>query len=142
MSTDPHGEGRPNWVKERAECTSCFAFERLCKEMRDDLEAMKPYPSIVVYDCKDVTVEQEHNVFRVYCDSLGSGKPVALIRVNLRPDKICIWRRDADRGQVETHLRPEWNAGQNCCQLLYNDEDIPLAYWEVSKRVLEPLFFG
>ena len=139
MSTDSHGKGRPNWVKERAECTLRFAFEQLCKEIQDDLEAMEPYPDIVVHDCKNVRVERENNKFRVQCDSQLWDKTVTLIRVYLGTDKIRIWSCDAEGKPQETGLRPQWNVEQDCCELLY--DGLPLAYWEVSKRVLEPLFF-
>ena len=130
---------RPNWVKERAECTLHFAFERLCREIRDDLEAMKAYPS-VISSPDDVRVIQKDGVFEIESDDPRQIDKEALLRVERSRTDIRLRRPSAEGQILESRTHPQWNPDRDRCDLLY--EGKLLQHWEVSKAVLEPLFFA
>ena len=60
---------RPNWVKERAECEVRVVFDKLCEEVKTDVEEMQNYISKFLPPHSSIKIEKQSTFLDVLCES-------------------------------------------------------------------------
>ena len=131
---------RPNWVRERAECEVSLAFERLCEEVKTDVEEMQNYVAKFLPPRSSLKIERQKNLLVVRCESDYVNTPF-LVRFDLnKTDKTILVEVEDGNLQKRIHsIKTAWNLKREWCELFFDDD--PLEPWAVSKMVLAPLFF-
>ncbi|MCY4354283.1 MAG: hypothetical protein OXC09_05790 [Truepera sp.] len=130
----------PNWVAKRGECNLELIFEVLSQVVtRDVAEANKlPAESRQGFQFK-VERNGEGITPMLRVSRFVGGNPAAPDRYHVTFEKSVLTIRVHRPPSTPLLARPEWDDEAQSCRL-YIDER-PYKVWEVSQRVLGPLFF-
>ena len=126
----------PNWVAERAKCRIDLLFDALCQIVERDVTEFNQLPSSLRRGCTFTAAcgdEGTTPVLRVYHVIDNESQAVASF-TPLRQG-INIWV--IDKGWQLAF--PEWVEQTQSCLLSFDGERSKI--WELSQRVLGPLFF-
>ena len=130
----------PNWVAERAECKIDLLYDALCQVVeRDVAEANKLPPDLrggFTYSVER-TDEGTMPLLRVYRSREGKPAGPAQPVATFSQSQASIHVTAAGTGGFPA--RPEWVDQTSSCFLSIGGT--PYKVWELSQRVLGPLFF-
>lgn len=131
---------RPNWVKERAECEVRVVFDKLCEEVKTDVEEMQNYISKFLPPHSSIKIEKQSTFLDVLCESDYANTTFHVQFQLNKADKLIQVAIEDGGPQKQAHtIKPVWNSKKECCELLLDND--PLEPWAISKEVLGPLFF-
>lgn len=126
-------EEPPRWVLERARCNLALKFQALHDVVERDVEDANALPEMKAAGVRfDMETE------------LGGTKPVfGVKRIDRKGEGPVLYFVRESRtiriaDQFEVTVR--WEASTAACRLLI--EEKPYEIWEISQKVLAPLFFG
>ena len=139
----------PNWVKSRADCNLSLCFDSLREIVSRDVEEMnklskeqrREFHYVIsggtgVADVFQVDQKDDDALHRSWDTRVHFAR-----RRDLGAESIEISRVGQSSGkETKVVVRAQWDSEQSRCRLLIDDAEIEV--WQISKKALEPMFFG
>ena len=138
------------WVKGQAECLLPGLFRQLFDQVAHDVRAAGQYTPLAQVRHYRFTIspsptDELGTVFTVErrlpgteIDPVAPALPPATVHFRQNHGSL---RVDGDETDVHFLITPSWNPETGSCELHIDNEEVPLALWQVSQRALSPLFF-
>ena len=123
-----------NWVKARARCNPKRVFDDLIGVMKSDIASAEEDGVDCAVECRPVC----ERMFEFKAQLPPRGVHTTYILVELDKDIIVIYRDKRTPNQVILEAKPYLSDSGDC---LLEIEDKSYRLWQVSRRVLEDLFF-
>ena len=126
-----------NWIKARAECNSAFVFDSLLKQVKKDVDRANKH-HLPNSDNKFLFVPKLDNekpsfgVSEVSKSNEHSYRKIDFIQYKTQ---IVVVSSDGP----EFHIVNQWNSEEQRCDYIVDGERMTV--WEISKMILEPIFF-
>ena len=125
---------RVNWVHRRADCSPAILFENLLKVINEDIHVMNQLPVATRRGCEFKCVPTE-GMYKVSRTGAGPAQSDHLY-LGLWENQVQFRRKDMSE---PLEIKHKWDDENNDCCLCINGQRMEL--WEVSKAILNPLFF-
>ena len=146
-------EQRPEWIAKRAACQIDTVFEALLDVVQQDVAAMNELPAEQRRRPFKYKYDRRYNeqaiVFRtdefgaILPTNFGSNVAMAVIFEKFGGGDLIQIRQNLAQGTMKQDVTLDWNEKELSCGLIWDeDKTHPLEVWQVSRKALEPLFFG
>ena len=141
----PEDQSPPNWVRLRAECNLDVSFDSVCSFVERDVAEMNKLSSAMRRQWTYQTesgggASPTHYVIQK--PEQGYGVSDAMVGFHRGENALEVFRkaRGTDARETLFVVVPEWNPQESRCRLKVNGKELEV--WEISRRALEPMFFG
>ena len=137
-------EEPPNWVKMRAECNLDICYDSIRSLAKRDVDAANQLPETIRKGFKFVIQEGGGvgiSFYVVRKPIKGYAPHEAMVSFAKRQSDIGVSRLDVfAEHKDDFNVVAEWREKESRCVLTVDGRE--LEPWQITKRALEPLFFG